>query len=69
MSEGSGVRDDVVPAPRDGVRPGTARVSLENAALSFAYDPKRAKQALIASEIDKRLGARGLSLRFLRAMP
>jgi hypothetical protein len=52
-----------------GVLPGTARVSLENAALSFAYDPKRVKQALIVSEIDKKLYARGLSLRFLRAMP
>jgi hypothetical protein len=52
-----------------GVLPGTARVSLENAALSFAYDPKRVGQALIVSEIDRKLYGRGLSLRFLRAMP
>lgn len=51
------------------VLPRTVRVSLENAALSFAYDPRRAKRALIASEIDGKLLAQGLSLRFLRAMP
>ena len=52
-----------------GVQRGTARVSLENAALSFAYDPRRAEQSLIVSGIEKKLYARGLSLRFLRAMP
>jgi hypothetical protein len=52
-----------------GVLPGTARVSLENAALSFAYDPRRARQARIVSEIGGKLAARGLSLRFLRSMP
>jgi hypothetical protein len=54
---------------RRSVLPGTARVSLENAALSFAYDPKRARQARIVSEIDGELRKQGLSLRFLRAMP
>ncbi|MGQ0547121.1 MAG: hypothetical protein ACT4P3_17615 [Betaproteobacteria bacterium] len=52
-----------------GVQPGTARVSLENAALSFAYDPARTSHAAIAGAVEKRLPAPGLSLRFLRAMP
>lgn len=69
------VRDDVRSAVlravkvTPGVQRGTARVSLENAALSFAYDPRRAEQSLIVSEIEKKLYARGLSLRFLRVMP
>jgi hypothetical protein len=52
-----------------GVLPGTARVSLENAALSFAYDPARASHAAIAGAVEKRLPGSALSLRFLRAMP
>lgn len=52
-----------------GVLPGTARVSLENAALSFAYDPGRAERFRIAAGIEKALYARGLSLRFLRSLP
>lgn len=52
-----------------GVQGASARVSLENAALSFAYDPRRANQSLIVSGIEKKLHARGLSLRFLRVMP
>ncbi len=65
------VRSDVLQAVQRarGVLAGTARVSLENGALSFAYDPKRAKQALIVSAIDKKLYARGLTLRLLRLMP
>lgn len=69
------VRDDVRSAVlravqvTPGVQRGTARVSLENAALSFAYDPRRAEQSLIVSGIEKKLYARGLSLRFLRVMP
>jgi hypothetical protein len=52
-----------------GVHPGTARVSLENAALSFAYDPAREKPAAIEAAVEERLAARGLSLRLLRFMP
>lgn len=51
-----------------GVLAGTARVSLENAALSFAYDPGRTSRAAVAGAVQERLAA-GLSLRFLRAMP
>ena len=65
------MRSDVLGAVQGarGVLRGTARVSLENAALSFAYDPKRAKQAAIASSIEQKLAARKLSLRYLRSMP
>ena len=52
-----------------GVLRDSARVSLENAALSFAYDPQRATRTAIVSGIDRRLAARGLSLRYLRSMP
>lgn len=71
LPRGTEVRAQVLSAVEGtpGVQRGTARVSLENAALSFAYDPRRAKQSLIVSGIEKKLYARGLSLRFLRAMP
>lgn len=52
-----------------GVLPGTARVSLENAALSFAYDPGRVQHAAIETAVEEGLAGRGLSLRFLRLMP
>ena len=44
-----------------GVRKGTARVSLENAALSFAFDPAR----LTVEDAERRLGAK-LAARRLR---
>jgi hypothetical protein len=71
LPRGAEVRAQVLSAVQGtpGVRRGTARVSLENAALSFAYDPRRAEQSLIVSGIEKKLYARGLSLRFLRVMP
>ena len=51
-----------------GVLRGTARVSLENAALSFAYDPGRASSAEVAAAIEKRLGGPRLKLRLLRVI-
>jgi len=71
LPRGADVRAQVLSAVQGtpGVRRGTARVSLENATLSFAYDPRRAEQSLIVSGIEKKLYARGLSLRFLRVMP
>ena len=51
-----------------GVLRGTARVSLENAALSFAYDPGRASSAEVAAAIEKRLGGQGLKLKLLRVI-
>jgi hypothetical protein len=51
-----------------GVRKGTARVSLENAALSFAFDPAR----LTVEDAERRLGARlaprGLRVGHLRTL-
>jgi hypothetical protein len=69
------VRDDVRSAVlravqvTPGVLRGTARVSLENAALSFAYDPARTTHAAVGAALDARLAGRRLSLRFLRVMP
>lgn len=69
------VRDDVRSAVlravkvTPGVQRGTARVSLENAALSFAYDPARTTHAAVGAALDARLAERRLSLRFLRVMP
>lgn len=65
------VRSEVLRAVQRsrGVLAGTARVSLENAALSFAYDPARTGHAAIEAAVEERLAARGLSLRLLRFMP
>lgn len=65
------VRSEVLRAVQRarGVLAGTARVSLENAAVSFAYDPARTKHAAIEAAVEERLAARGLSLRLLRFMP
>ncbi|MCD6042575.1 MAG: hypothetical protein K0R40_2178 [Burkholderiales bacterium] len=52
-----------------GVQGASARVSLENAALSFAYDPARTTHAAVGAALDARLAERRLSLRFLRVMP
>ncbi len=51
-----------------GVVPGTSRVSLENAALSFAYDPGRASSADVEAAIEKSLGAQRLKLKLLRVL-
>jgi hypothetical protein len=53
----------------NGVQGASARVSLENAALSFAYDPARTTHAAVGAALDARLAERRLSLRFLRVMP
>lgn len=39
-----------------GVARGSARVSLENGALSFAYDPKRSSAIAISDALEKRTG-------------
>lgn len=51
-----------------GVQRASARVSLENAALSFAYDPRRASVDAIRAALDARLAPQGLKLRLLREM-
>jgi hypothetical protein len=47
---------------------GTARVSLESASLSFAYDPGRPGLGPIMSTLEKRLTGKGLSLSILRVI-
>jgi len=51
-----------------GVRPGTARVSLENAALSFAYDPGRSSAKDAGSAVARALADRRLELKLLRVL-
>ncbi|HEY5900404.1 MAG TPA: hypothetical protein VIV54_22765 [Burkholderiales bacterium] len=51
-----------------GVLRGTGRVSVENGALSFAYDPKRTNALVTAQRIEKRLAEPSLSLALLRVM-
>lgn len=51
-----------------GADKGTARVSLEPAAVSFAHDPRTASASRMLAAIDRRLAARGFSLVFLRRM-
>ena len=59
-------------AATPGVLKESARVSVENAALSFAYDPKRANAMAIAHELEKRLSQHAaepkLSLALLRVI-
>ena len=51
-----------------GVQRASARVSLENAALSFAYDPRRASLDGIRAALDAQLGRHGLKVKLLREM-
>jgi hypothetical protein len=39
-----------------GVQRGSARVSVENGALSFAYDPRRTNAIAVADALEKRTG-------------
>ena len=50
-----------------GVLRGSGRVSVENAALSFAYDPRRGNAPAIARQLEGRLPS-GLTLALLRLM-
>ena len=51
-----------------GVRRASGRVSLENAALSFAFDPARTTPEAARRELGRRLGARGLGVSLLRTI-
>lgn len=51
-----------------GVDKGTARVSLEPGAVSFAHDPRTGSASRILAAIDRRVAARRLSLLFLKRM-
>jgi hypothetical protein len=50
-----------------GVLRGSARFSVENAALSFAYDPRRGNAVAIAQKVERRLSP-GLTLSLLRVI-
>lgn len=51
-----------------GVDRGTARVSLESASLSFAYDPRKPGLGPVLRAVEKTLAAKGLSLSILRVI-
>ena len=51
-----------------GVQRASGRVSLENAALSFAYDPARLTPEAAGRELGRRLGPRGLAAAHLRTL-
>ena len=51
-----------------GIDRGTARVSLESASLSFAYDPRKSGLGPVLRAIEKTLAAKGLSLSILRVI-
>lgn len=50
-----------------GVLRASGRVSVENAALSFAYDPRRGNALAIALQLERRLPS-GVTLALLRVM-
>jgi len=49
-------------AAAPGVDPGTARVSLEPAAVSFAFDPARSRLEAVVRGINRRLAPRGATI-------
>jgi hypothetical protein len=51
-----------------GVEPGTARVSLENSALSFAYAGGKSRLGSIQRSVGRRMAQRGYELQLLRVM-
>jgi hypothetical protein len=51
-----------------GVDRGTARLSLDAAALSFAYDARKPGLGAVMRAIEKKLAAKGLSLSLLRVI-
>jgi hypothetical protein len=51
-----------------GVDAGSLRVSLGGAALSFAYDPRRAGLGVVMGGFERRLAAKGLGLTLLKVI-
>lgn len=51
-----------------GVDRGSARVSIENAALSFAFDPRRQPLGVVLREVHGKVADRGLTLMLIRVM-
>ena len=52
----------------DGVDKGSARVSVESASLSVAFDPRRTPLAAVHRALEKKLAAKKLSLMPVRVM-
>jgi hypothetical protein len=51
-----------------GVERATGRVSLENAALSFAFDPARTTPEAARQELERRLGVKRIGVAHLRTI-
>jgi len=51
-----------------GIDRGSIRVSIENAALSFAFDPRRRPLGVVLREVHRKLADVGLSLMLIRVM-
>ncbi|MGH8761098.1 MAG: hypothetical protein ACREVW_16595 [Burkholderiales bacterium] len=51
-----------------GIDQGSVRVSLESAALSVAFDPRRTKFSVVQRSLEKKLAAKKLSLLPMRVM-
>jgi hypothetical protein len=51
-----------------GVDPGTVRVSLENGAVSFAFDPSRGSLDSIVGGVRSKLAAKGAGVSVLRVL-
>ena len=52
----------------NGVDAGTARVSIESAALSVAFDPQRTTLASLQAALERKLAAKGNSLMLIQVM-
>ena len=51
-----------------GVDPGTARASIESAALSVAFDPQRTTVPSLQAALDRKLATKGNSLMLIQVM-
>ena len=70
LVDGEATRRDLERAAANipGIDQGSVRVSVENASLSLAYDPRASKLAAIERELGRRLARRSLSLGLLRVI-
>ncbi len=51
-----------------GMDPGSLRVSVAGAAVSFSYDPKRGGLSPVMGGVERRLAAKGLGLSLLKVI-
>ena len=70
LVDGEATRQDLerMAANVPGIDKGSVRVSVENASLSMAYDPRASKLEAIEHDLGRRLARRGLSLGLLRVV-